>query len=346
MAAKKKNSEESQEEMFQDEKTFLAHAEKEYGASSVRDADELEDPAPNLTGSIMLDLDLRVPYPEGRIIEIYGPNQAGKTSLVLEALGQAQSAGKKIAFCDAEGKLTKTLVDGIRPLNPSKIDGEGNKTFKLLKGGCGEENLNLVRDYVRSFPGSVVGIDSVDALIPENVLQGDIGDSAVADLARLMSDGCRKLNESIQRSGATILFINQIRNKITLFGDPRTTSGGEALRFYADQRIIFQEVGDKQRIKADGGKVIGQISRYSVIKNKLSPPVSGEIRIIYGKGIHREWELAKLLKDLGLVGVKGKGGCYLQIEDKSLTMDKAAALFETDPDLYKKYYQMLMGCYK
>lgn len=344
--AKKKNSEEPQEEVFEDEKTFLAHAHKEYGECSVRDIDTVEDPDPNSTGSIMLDIDLKVPYPEGRIIEIYGPNQAGKTSIVLEALGQAQQAGKYVAFCDAEGKLTKSLVDGIRTINPSAVDEEGNKTFKLLRGRCGEENLNLVRDYVRSYPRSVVGIDSVDALVPESSLQGDIGDTKVADLAKLMSDGCRKLNDTIQKTEATILFINQIRNKITLFGDPRTTSGGEALGYYSDQRITLGAVGKDQRIKGDGGKNIGHLARYSIIKNKLSPPVEGAVRIIYGIGIHREWELAKLLKDLGLVETGGKGGHSLKIEGKVLSVDKTAALFESDPDLYAKYYKILMDCYK
>lgn len=344
--ANKKSNEEPKVEMFQDEKTFLAHAKKEYGKLSVRDIDTVEDPKPNSTGSIMLDIDLKVPYPEGRIIEIYGPNQAGKTSIVLEALGQAQKAGKYVAFCDAEGKLTKSLVSGIRTINPLIEDEEGNKTFKILKGRCGEENLNLVRDYVRSYPGSVVGIDSVDALVPENVLQGDIGDSAVADLAKLMSDGCRKLNEAVQKTKSTILFINQMRNKITLFGDPRTTSGGEALGYYSDQRIVLSGVGKDQRVKGEGGKIIGHIARYSIIKNKLSPPVEGSVRIIYGIGIHREWELARLLKDLGLVEAGGKGGHSLKIEGRVLTVDKTAALFEADPDLYTKYYEMLMDCYK
>jgi len=323
-----------------DEETFQASIKKEYGATAVQDGDSLKDPDPNLSGSLSLDIDLRIPFPAGRMIEVLGEEGSGKTSLILEILGQAQQQGRRVAYNNAERNLDRSLVDSIRTLDP--------KGLRILEGDNGEENLQLVHKFVSNFPNSVVAVDSVDGIVPEAVLEGAIGDAAVGNLAKLMSDACRKLKEICAKNNSTVIFINQIREKITMFGDPRTQSGGRALRFYSSQRLRLEAVKKDDQIKDDKGRVIGHNARYYVIKNKAAPPyISGSFPLIYGKGIYREQEVAKMLKSLALVKKGGKGGhsIYIGRDDDDLkcyTVDQAASLFESDSVLYAKYYDLIM----
>jgi len=323
--------------------TFKASIFKSYGERAIMTADTLRDPDPNFSGSLSLDLDLRIPFPAGRIIEVLGEEHSGKTTLSLEVLGQAQQAGKRVAYNNAERNLNRSLVDGIRTIIPEKL--------RILEGANGEENLQLVHKYVASFPNSVVVVDSVDAIVPEAVLEGAIGDSAVGNLAKLMSDACRKLKDICALNNSTVIFINQIREKITTYGDPRTESGGRALKFYSSQRVRLEAVGKADQIKSDkGDRVIGHNARYYIIKNKVAPPfIKGSFPLMYGKGVHREAEVAKLLKSLGLIQTGGPGGHSLRIDDgekeRVLSLKKAADLFESSPSLYQKYYDIIMNSF-
>lgn len=323
-----------------DDETFQEHIKNEFGERAVQSCDTLEDPGPNLSGSLGLDIDFRIPFPAGRIIEVLGEEGSGKTSLILEILGQAQLQGKAVAYNNAERNLDRSLVDSIRTINP--------KDLRILEGSNGEENLQLVHKFLSNFPNSVVAVDSVDGIVPEAVLEGAIGDAAVGNLAKLMSDACRKLKEVCALNNATVIFINQIREKITTYGDPRTQSGGRALRFYASQRLRLEAVSKADQIKDSNGRIVGHNARYYIIKNKAAPPfISGSFPLMYGKGIYREYEVAKMLKDLGLVKKGGPGGHSIYIGDdddnlKCYTMSQAASLFESDPKMYDKYYNLIM----
>lgn len=326
---------------------YQASIRKDHGDDSVKDADTLKDSVGNSSGSLSLDIDLVVPFPNGRIIEISGEEGSGKTTLALEILGQAQQKGKRIGFSDTEYRLSKSLVNSIRTLDPSAVDESGHKTFQLLGGDTGEEKLEIVRKFVSSFNECMVVVDSVDGIVPEAILNGAVGDAALGNLARLMSDGCRKLSKACERTGSTVVFINQIRDKILSYGDPRTTSGGRALRFWSSQRVFFNAISKADQIKAkvnDKDKVVGHWVRYIIKKNGEAPPfINGTIPLMYGKGVYREIEVAQFLKDFGLVDTGGKGGHQIKIDNRLYSVQKAALLFESDADLYQKYYDLIMS---
>lgn len=337
--AKKKKDKVDEEEKTISYETFVAGIDQEYGSGAISTADNLEDPAANKSGSLTLDIDLRIPCPAGRFIEIVGEEHSGKTTLALEILGQAQLNGRVTCYNNVERNLNRSLVDSIRTVDPSKLH--------LLKGDDGEANLELVRQFIAVNPGCVVVVDSIDALTPEAILNGAIGDAAVGKMGKLMSDACRKLNFMCEKSDSTIIWINQFREKIMSFGDPRTTPGGRAVKYYASQRFSLKGVSKDFYIKDKNGRVIGHWARYNIMKNKVSPPyIEGQFPIIYGKGIYRELEVAKLLKDLGLVESGGKGGGMIRIgeegEEKLYGVDRAAALLESSPKLYEKYHNLIM----
>jgi recombination protein RecA len=262
----------------------------------------------------------------------------------LEVLGQAQLKGKHVAYNNAERNLDRSLVNSIRTIDPEKL--------VILEGNNGEENLGLVQRFLANYPNSVVAVDSVDGIVPEAVMEGAIGDAAVGNLPRLMSDACRKLKDICALNRSTVIFTNQIREKITSYGDPRTPSGGRALRFWSSQRLRLEAVGKNDQIKDDKGRIIGHNARYYIIKNKSAPPfINGSFPLLYGKGIYREAELAKLLRDLGLVKKGGKGGhaLYLDIEGEEKLFylgeqcfGSVADLFISSPTLYHKYHDLVM----
>lgn len=252
------------------------------------------------TGSITLDMALGVGgYPKGRIVEIYGPESSGKTTMALHAIAEAQKAGGYAAFIDAEHALDP---------NYAKALGVDVDNLILSQPDTGEQALEITEQLVRSNAISIVVIDSVAALVPKVEIDGDMGDSHVGLQARLMSQAMRKLSGIISKTNTVAIFINQIREKVgVMFGSPETTSGGRALKFYSTIRMDIRRVeGIKQ-----GEAVIGNLTRIKVVKNKVAAPFkTAEIEIIYGKGVCYEAELLDLAVERDIIGKSGAWFSY------------------------------------
>ena len=281
----------------------LTQIERQFGKGAIM---RLGDPASMRdidvvsTGSLQLDVALGVGgLPRGRVVEIYGPEASGKTTLSLEVVAQAQKAGGSAAFIDAEHALDPQYAEKI-----------GVQVDELLvsQPDTGEQALEIADMIVRSGAVDVVVIDSVAALTPKAELEGDMGDSHVGLQARLMSQALRKLTGNIKRSNTLVIFINQIRMKIgVMFGSPETTSGGNALKFYASVRLDIRRIGALKR----GDEVVGNETRVKVVKNKVAPPFKKvEFDILYGEGISREGELIDLGVEHGLVDKSGAWYSY------------------------------------
>ncbi|MFF8409213.1 recombinase RecA [Streptomyces omiyaensis] len=302
----------------------LAQIEKRFGTGSVmRLGDEPGDPVETTpTGSIALDLALGVGgLPRGRVVEIYGPESSGKTTLALHAMANAQKAGRTAAFIDAEYGLD---IEYARRL------GVDTDALLVCQPDNGEQALQIADTLIHSGALGLVVIDSVAALVPRAEIEGEMGDPHVGLQARLMSQALRKTAGALGHSGTTMVFINQLREKIgVMFGSPETTTGGRALRFYASVRLDIRRI---ETLK-DGTGPVGNRTRVKVAKNKVAPPFrQAEFDILYGRGISREGELI----DLGVEhGVVRKAGTWYTYEGERLGQgrENARAFLEDDPGL-------------
>ncbi len=290
---------------------FTKEVDKVEGAK-ILDAVKVENPDPNSTGSFSLDFDLVVPIPEGRITEIYGGEGAGKSSLALEIIGQALKRGKTALYFNMERNLNRSLLETIRSIKP--FLGEKESPLKIATAPNGETALELCRKWCITNPGSILVLDSIDACVPAAVLDGEIGESHMGNHAKLMSQAIRALNVAAEENKVTFICINQWRSKLTSYGDPRTTTGGNALAYYATQRIEVQKPGKAEMIATTDGTILGFNVRYRVIKNKCAPQgVEGQFPILFYNGIYRELEIINMSAKFGLIGMGGKGGQQVQL---------------------------------
>jgi recombination protein RecA len=301
----------------------LLQIEKQFGKGSVMrmgDGTSIPDIEVYSTGSIALDVALGVGgLPRGRVVEIYGPESSGKTTLTLETIAQCQLAGGTAAFVDAEHALD--------PIYAAKI-GVNMDELLVSQPDTGEQALEIVDMLVRSGAVDMVVIDSVAALTPKAEIEGDMGDHHMGLQARLMSQALRKLTGNIKRSNALVVFINQIRMKIgVMFGNPETTTGGNALKFYSSVRLDIRRIGAIKK----GDEILGNETRVKVVKNKVAPPFKqAQFEILYGEGISREGELVDL--GVGLDLVEKAGSWYSYEGDKiGQGKDNAKSFFKENP---------------
>ncbi|MFT7186176.1 MAG: recombination protein RecA [Pseudohongiellaceae bacterium] len=292
----------------------LSQIERQFGKGAVMKlGDQPRDAMPSVsTGSLGLDIALGIGgLPYGRVVEIYGPESSGKTTLTLQTIAEAQKQGKVCAFVDAEHALD--------PIYAEKL---GLNVDELLvsQPDTGEQALEIVDMLVRSNAVDVIVIDSVAALTPKAEIEGDMGDSHMGLQARLMSQALRKLTGNIKNANCLVIFINQIRMKIgVMFGNPETTTGGNALKFYASVRLDIRRIGAVKQ----GDEILGNETRVKVVKNKVSPPFKqAEFQILYGKGIYHLGEVV----DLGVKeGFVDKAGAWYSYKGDKIGQGKANA---------------------
>ena len=307
--------------------------EKNFGKGSIMKMgdDSVEQVEVIPTGSIALNVALGVGgYPRGRIIEIYGPESSGKTTVALHIVAEAQKMGGEVAFIDVEHALDPTYAEAL---------GVNIDSLLVSQPDSGEQALEIAEALVRSGAIDVLVVDSVAALTTKAEIDGEMGDSHVGQLARLMSQAMRKLTAVISKSKCVAIFINQVREKIgVMYGNPETTPGGRALKFYASVRM---EVRRGEPIK-DGSSQIGNRTKVKINKNKVAPPFrEAEFDILYGQGISRTGEVIDVAVELGIVK---KGGAWFSYEDQKLGQgrENAKKTLEENPDLMKEIEDKIM----
>ena len=316
----KKDKDKALEQVMADiEKQFGKGAIMKLGERGVKNIDVVS------SGSITLDQALGVGgYPKGRIIEIFGPESSGKTTIALHAIAEVQKVGGKAAFIDAEHALD--------PVYAKKL-GVDIDELLLSQPDTGEQALEIVEALVRSEAISIIVIDSVAALVPQAEIEGEMGDSHVGLQARLMSQALRKLSGAISKTNTICVFINQLREKVgIMFGNPETTPGGRALKFYSSIRL---DVRRGEQIKV-GTDILGNKTVIKVVKNKVAPPFkTAEVEIIYGEGISRTGEVVDLASNIGIID---KSGAWFSYKGEKIGQGKenVKILFKNNPKLYKE----------
>ena len=302
----------------------MSKIEKDFGKGSIMKlGDEHIDNVDVIpTGSIGLDAALGVGgYPRGRIIEIYGPESSGKTTLAIHAIAEAQKAGGIAAFIDAEHAFDRFYAEKL---------GVDTDNLWISQPDNGEQALEIADQLIRSSAIDIIVIDSVAALTPKKEIEGDMGDSAVGLHARLMSQALRKLTSTIAKTNTTCIFINQLREKIgVMFGNPETTTGGNALKFYASVRLDIR----KSSAVKDGEEVLGNLTKVKVVKNKVAPPFRrAEFEIMFGEGISKVGEILDLGVELGIIT---KSGSWFSYDGAKLAQGRDAVkkLLKDNPEL-------------
>lgn len=333
--AKKEETEQlnPQQEKMKALQAAMAKIEKDFGKGSIMRMGEesIENVEVIPTGSIALNAALGVGgYPKGRIIEIYGPESSGKTTLAIHAIAECQKNGGIAAFIDAEHAFDRFYAQKL---------GVDIDNLYISQPDNGEQALEIADQLIRSAAIDIIVIDSVAALTPKKEIEGDMGDSAVGLHARLMSQALRKVTSTIAKTNTTCIFINQLREKIgVMFGNPETTTGGNALKFYASVRLDIRKVSS---IK-DGDNIIGNQVRVKVVKNKVAPPFrKAEFEITFGEGISKIGEIVDLGVELGIIK---KSGSWFSYGESKLAQgrDAVKSLLKDNPELCEELEAKIM----